>query len=55
MRALAIFSPASGAISNIVTAACYTAEMVMLKSLWHTLLPGDIALGDRMYVCFVFL
>ena len=27
----------------------------MLKSLWHTLLPGDIALGDRMYGCFVFL
>lgn len=55
MRALAIFSLASGAISHIVTAACYTAEMVMLKSLWHTLLPGDIALGDRMYGCFVFL
>jgi len=55
MRALAIFSLASGAISQIVTAACYTGEMVMLKSLWRTLLPGDIALGDRMYGCFVFL
>lgn len=55
MRALAIFSLASGAISHIVTSACYTAEMVMLKSLWHALLPGDIALGDRMYGCFVFL
>ena len=55
MRALAIFSLASGAISQIVTAACYTGEMVMLKSLWHMLLPGDIALGDRMYGCFVFL
>ena len=55
MRALAIFSLASGAISNIGTAACYTGEMVMLKPLWPTLLPGDIALGDRMYGCFVFL
>jgi hypothetical protein len=55
MRALAIFSLASGAISQIVTAACYTGEMAMLKSLWRTLLPGDIALGDRMYGCFVFL
>lgn len=27
----------------------------MLKSLWRTLLPGDIALGDRVYGCFVFL
>lgn len=55
MRALAIFSLASGAISQIVTAACYTSEMVMLKSLWRTLLPGDIALGDRVYGCFIFL
>jgi len=55
MRALAVFSLASGAISQIVTAACYTAEMVMLKSMWPSLLPGDIALGDRMYGCFVFL
>ena len=55
MRALAIFSMASGAISQIVTAACYTGELVMLKSMWRTLLPGDIALGDRMYGCFVFL
>ena len=55
MRALAIFSLASGAISQIITAACYTGEMAMLKSLWQTLLPGDIALGDRMYGCFVFL
>jgi len=55
MRALAIFSLVSGAISQIITAACYTGEMVMLKYLWPTLLPGDIALGDRMYGCFVFL
>jgi hypothetical protein len=55
LRALAIFSLASGAISQIVTAACYTGEMVMLKSLWRTLWPGDIALGDRMYGGFVFL
>ncbi len=55
MRALAIFSLASGAISHIVTAACYAGEMTMLKPLWHTLLPGDIALGDRMYGCFAFL
>jgi hypothetical protein len=55
MRALAIFSLASGAISWIVTAACYTSEMVMIKSIWKTFLPGDIALGDRMYGCFVFL
>jgi len=55
LRALAIFSLASGAISQIVTAACYTGEMVMLKSLWRSLLRGDIALGDRMYGCFVFL
>ena len=55
MRAMAIFSMASGAICQILTAACYTAEMVMLKPLWPTLLPGDIALGDRMYGCFVFM
>jgi len=55
MRALAIFSLTSGAISQIVTAACYAGEMVMLKSLWPSLLPGDIALGDRMYGCFAFL
>lgn len=55
MRALAIFSLASGAIAQIVTAACYTAELVMLRTLWHTLRPGDIALGDRVYGCFVFL
>ena len=55
MRALAVFSLASGAISHIVTAACYAGEMAMLKLLWHTLLPGNIALGDRMYGCFVFL
>ncbi|MDD5677903.1 MAG: transposase [Kiritimatiellae bacterium] len=55
MRALAVFSLASGAISHIVTAACYAGEMAMLKLLWRTLLTGDIALGDRMYGCFVFL
>jgi len=55
MRALAIFSLASGAISQIATVACYTGEMVMLKSLRRSLLPGDIALGDRVYGCFVFL
>jgi len=55
MRALAIFSLASGSISQIVTAPCYTSELVMLKPLWPTLLPGDIALGDRMYGCFVFM
>jgi len=55
MRALAIFSLASGAILQIVTAVCYAGEMSMLKALWRTLAPGDIALGDRMYGCFVFL
>ena len=55
MRALAIFSLASGAISHLVTAACYAGERAMLHSLWRTLLPGDIALGDRMYGGFGFL
>jgi hypothetical protein len=55
MRALAIMSLASGAICHIVTAACYTAELVMLKPLWSILRRGDILLGDRMYGCFPLL
>jgi len=55
MRALGLFSLASGALSQIVTAACYTAELVMLKTLWPKLSPGDILLGDRMYGGFALL
>lgn len=55
MRALAVMSLASGAICHIVTAACYTAELVMLKPLWPLLRRGDILLGDRMYGCFPLL
>ena len=54
-RALAIFSLASGALHQLVTAACYTAELVMLKPLWDTFVRGDIVLGDRMYGCFSLL
>jgi hypothetical protein len=54
-RALALFSLASGAILHLVTAACYTAELVMLKTLWHVLKRGDILLGDRMFGCFALL
>ena len=55
MRALAIFSLAGGAIHEIVTAACYTAELTMFKPLWQTLHRGDILLGDRIYGCFSLL
>lgn len=55
MRALAIFSLASGAIQQMVSAACYTAELVMLKPLWSTFLRGDILLGDRAYSGFALL
>jgi Transposase DDE domain len=51
-RALAIFSLASGAIHQIVTARCYAGELAMLKPLWSFFLPGDILLGDRIYGCF---
>ena len=54
-RALALFSLAGGAILHLVTAACYTAELVMLKTLWHVLKSGDILVGDRMFGCFAFL
>jgi hypothetical protein len=54
-RALALFSLASGAILHLVTAACYPAELVMLKTLWHVLQSGDILLGDRMFGCFALL
>jgi len=55
LRALAVLSLASGAIHHIVTAACCTAELIMLKPLWPTLLRGDILLGDRIYGCFTLL
>ena len=55
MRALALFSLASGAIEHLVTAACCTAELVMLKPLWPVLKRGDILLGDRVYGCFALL
>ena len=55
VRALAIFSLAGGAIHHIVTAACYTAELVMFKPLWACLRCGDILLGDRAYGCFPLL
>jgi hypothetical protein len=55
MRALALFSLASGAIERLVTAACCTAELVMLKPLWSVLKRGDILLGDRVYGCFALL
>lgn len=54
-RAMAIFSLASGAVQHLMTAACYTAELVMLKPLWSAFKPGDIVLGDRMYGCFSLL
>jgi hypothetical protein len=54
-RALAIFSLASGAIHRLVTAPCYTAELVMLRNLWSTFVAGDIALGDRVFGCFSLL
>ena len=41
VRALTLFSLASGAILHIVTAACYTAELVLLKTLWKTI-PAQI-------------
>ena len=55
VRALAIFSLAGGAIHHVITAACYTAELVMLKPLWSSLRSGDILLGDRAYGCFPLL
>lgn len=55
MRVLAIFSLAGGAIHQIFTAACYTAELAMLKPLWSTLQRGDILMGDRLYDCFALL
>jgi hypothetical protein len=55
MRALAVQSLASGAMHNIVTAPCGTAELKMFKSLWNTLCRGDIILGDRIYGCFALL
>lgn len=55
VRALALFSLASGAMLQMVTAACYTAELVIFKALWHTLKRGDILLGDRMFGCFALL
>lgn len=55
VRALALFSLASGAILNIATAACYTAELVLLKPLWPLLKIGDIVLGDRIFGSFAFL
>ena len=55
MRAIALFSLASGAIKQIATAACYTAELVMFKPLWSCLKRGDILLGDRAYGCFAIL
>jgi hypothetical protein len=54
-HALALFSLASGAILNVVTAACYTAELVMFKTLWPVLQSGDILLGDRVFGCFALL
>jgi len=55
MRALAIFSLVSGAVQQIVSDACYTAELVMLKPLWSTFQRGDILLGDRAYGGFALL
>lgn len=55
LRATALFSLTSGAIQHIITAACYTAELVMFKPLWSCLKRGDILLGDRMYGCFAVL
>lgn len=55
LRALAVFSLAGGAIHQIITAACYTAELIMFKTLWPTLQRGDILLGDRVYGCFPLL
>ena len=52
MRAMALFSLASGAIKQIATAACYTAELVMFHPLWSCLKHGDILLGDRAFGCF---
>jgi hypothetical protein len=55
MRAIALFSLTSGAIKQIATAACYTAELVMFKPLWSCLKRGDVLLGDRAYGCFAVL
>jgi len=55
LRAVALFSLAGGALHDVVTDACYTAELVMFKSLWPRLQRGDILLGDRAYGCFPLL
>jgi hypothetical protein len=55
MRIQAIFSLASGVISEITTAACYTAEVVMFTALMPSLKPTDILLGDRAFGHFAIL
>lgn len=55
LRAVALFALAGGALHDVVTAACYTAELVMFKALWPSLNCGDILLGDRAYGCFPLL
>lgn len=55
MRALAVFSLLGGAIHQILTAPCYTSELILFKSLWSSFQRGDICLGDRVYGCFAIL
>jgi hypothetical protein len=48
-KALALFSLASGALLNIVTAKWCASELGLLQTLWHSIRENDILLGDRAY------
>jgi len=53
MKLLGLFSLASGALMDHVTADYYTHETAMFRQMWSRLTRGDVILGDRAFCSFV--
>lgn len=49
MRLLALFSVDTGALLEIARGQYRTSEVMLFRSLWPRLDPGDILLGDRIF------
>ena len=55
LKALALYSMASGAILHAVEATGTTHDMRLFQNLWPDLKPGDIVVGDRAFGAFLAL
>ena len=48
-KVVALFCWASGAVIEAAIGALRTSELVLWRTLWPCLSPGEIVLGDRFY------